>query len=153
MTYPELQAAAAADYREANRSIFTLGMPSWGALGRAARAGGVSPSDLFAAIHKAAIDAAAAQVDADWSQAYAAAEHPVAALDGPTLIATIISAVLGVVCPALGVAAPLIEPILAAVVKAILASLQSQLLSGARGSSPAECRSQLQQWAAEARAA
>ncbi|HEV3303626.1 MAG TPA: hypothetical protein VG055_28500 [Planctomycetaceae bacterium] len=74
------------------------------------------------------------------------------ALDPSTLLATIITAVLGVVCPPTAAFSAILEPIIAAIIKVLFSSLTTQFTSGTYGASPDAFNAQLQQWAKEAAA-
>jgi hypothetical protein len=101
----------------------------------------------------------------DWTQTYAAIKPlleaqpltpmPVdvsqkTAIDPATLLATIITAVLGVVCPPTAAFSAILEPIIAAIVKVLFSSLTTQFTGGTYGASPDAFNAQLQQWAQEA---
>jgi hypothetical protein len=81
-----------------------------------------------------------------------AASH-VAAIDPSTLLAAIITAVLGVVCPPTAAFSTLLEPVIAAIIKVLFASLTSQMASGRYGVSADAFDAQVQGWASEAAAA
>ncbi|HEV8000870.1 MAG TPA: hypothetical protein VGP63_13385 [Planctomycetaceae bacterium] len=72
------------------------------------------------------------------------------AIDPSTLLATIITAVLGVVCPPTAAFAAILEPIIAAVIKVLFSSLTTQFTSGTFGASPDAFNAQIQRWAQEA---
>jgi hypothetical protein len=74
------------------------------------------------------------------------------AIDPSTLLATIITAVLGVVCPPTAAFSAVLEPIIAAIIKVLFSSLTTQFTSGTYGASPDAFNAQLQQWAKEAAA-
>jgi len=85
--------------------------------------------------------------------AQTALEEPHArAIDPSTLLATIITAVLGVVCPPTAAFSAVLEPIIAVIVKVLFSSLTTQFASGTYGASPDAFNVQLQQWAQEAAA-
>jgi hypothetical protein len=65
-------------------------------------------------------------------------------------LATIITAVLGVVCPPTAAFAAILEPIIAAVIKVLFSSLTTQFTSGTFGASPDAFNAQIQRWAQEA---
>lgn len=160
MNYVDLRQANADAYRASQASWMSLGMPNWGQLGRFAAGHGLDPQDVFNRIHAASVISLAAQ-DAqqpvNWANTFSATGNgnTVAgadgAISGPELIATILTAVLGVVCPALGVAAPLIEPILQAIIQVILNGLSSGMTTGTFGGA-AGVSAALQQFALEAQA-
>jgi hypothetical protein len=75
------------------------------------------------------------------------------AIDPSTLLAAIITAVLGVVCPPTAVFSTLLEPVIAAIIKVLFASLTSQMASGRYGASADAFDAQVQSWASEAAAA
>ncbi len=75
------------------------------------------------------------------------------AIDPSTLLATIITAVLGVVCPPAAAFSTLLEPVIAAIIKVLFASLTSQVASGRYGVSAEVFDAQVQAWAREAAAA
>ncbi len=77
---------------------------------------------------------------------------PAQTIDPSTLLATIITAVLGVVCPPTAAFSALIEPVIAAIIKVLFASLTSQMATGRYGVSPAAFGTQVQAWAREAAA-
>jgi hypothetical protein len=72
------------------------------------------------------------------------------AIDPSTLLATIITAVLAVVCPPTAAFSAILEPIIAAIIKVLFSSLTTQFASGTYGASPDAFNAQLQQWAKEA---
>ncbi len=74
------------------------------------------------------------------------------AIDPSTLLATIITAVLSVVCPPTAAFAAILEPIIAVIIKVLFSSLTTQFSSGTYGASPDAFNAQLQQWATEAAA-
>lgn len=74
------------------------------------------------------------------------------AIDPSTLLATIITAVLGVVCPPTAAFSAIIEPIIAVIIKVLFSSLTSQFTSGTYGASPDAFGTQVQEWAREAAA-
>ncbi|HET6327138.1 MAG TPA: hypothetical protein VFG04_20825 [Planctomycetaceae bacterium] len=74
------------------------------------------------------------------------------AIDPSTLLATIITAVLGVVCPPTAAFAAILEPIIAAIIKVLFSSLTTQFTSGTYGASPEAFNAQVQRWAEEANA-
>jgi hypothetical protein len=76
-----------------------------------------------------------------------------AAVDPSTLLATIITSVLGVVCPPTAAFAGIIEPIIAVIIKVLFDNLTSQFHSGRYGASGDAFNSQVQQWAMESQAA
>ncbi|HEV8069604.1 MAG TPA: hypothetical protein VGP76_17830 [Planctomycetaceae bacterium] len=85
--------------------------------------------------------------------AHTALDEPHAqAIDPSTLLATIITAVLGVVCPPTAAFSAVLEPIIAAIIKVLFSSLTTQFASGTYGASPEAFNAQLQQWAKEAAA-
>jgi hypothetical protein len=76
----------------------------------------------------------------------------VGAIDPSQLIATIITAVLGVVCPPTAAFAAILEPIIAVIIKTLFASLTTQF-AGTFGSAAAAFNAQVQTWATEAEGA
>jgi hypothetical protein len=76
----------------------------------------------------------------------------VGAIDPSQLIATIITAVLGVVCPPAAAFAAILEPIIAIIIKTLFASLTTQF-AGTFGSAAAAFNAQVQMWATEAQGA
>jgi hypothetical protein len=72
------------------------------------------------------------------------------AIDPSTLLATIITAVLGVVCPPTAAFSALLEPIIATIIKVLFSSLTTQFTNAAYSASPDAFNAQLQQWATEA---
>jgi hypothetical protein len=74
------------------------------------------------------------------------------AIDPSTLLATIITAVLGVVCPPTAAFAGIIEPIIAAIIKVLFSSLTTQFTTDTYRASPDAFNAQLQLWAQEAAA-
>jgi hypothetical protein len=74
------------------------------------------------------------------------------AIDPSTLIATIITAVLAVVCPPTAAFSAVLEPIIAVIIKVLFSSLTTQFTSGTYGASPDAFNAQVQQWAKEAAA-
>jgi hypothetical protein len=75
-----------------------------------------------------------------------------AAIDPSTFLAAIITAVLGVVCPPTAAFSTLLEPVIAAIIKVLFASLTSQMATGRYGVSADAFDAQVQAWAAEAAA-
>ena len=76
----------------------------------------------------------------------------IGAIDPSTLIATVLVAVLGVLCPPTAAFAAILEPVIAAVIKIVFEGLTKQYATGNYGGSQA-FTGQLNQWAAEAAAA
>jgi hypothetical protein len=72
------------------------------------------------------------------------------AIDPSTLLAAIITAVLGVVCPPTAAFSAILEPVIAAIIKVLFSSLTTQFACGAYSSSPDVFDTQVQQWAQEA---
>jgi hypothetical protein len=169
VTYTELRALNARAYCRQNAALFGL-VPTWGPLWNCAgQLSGGDPQSLFNQIHDAGIQAIATQSavsgQVDWTQTYAAIKPlleaqpltpmPVdvsqkTAIDPATLLATIITAVLGVVCPPTAAFSAILEPIIAAIVKVLFSSLTTQFTGGTYGASPDAFNAQLQQWAQEA---
>ncbi len=77
-----------------------------------------------------------------------AASHATA-IDPSTLLATIITAVMGVVCPPTAAFSTLLEPVIAAIIRVLFASLTSQMASGRYGASADAFAAQVQTWAGE----
>jgi hypothetical protein len=74
------------------------------------------------------------------------------AIDPSTLLAAIITAVLGVICPPTAAFSAILEPIIAVIIKVLFSSLTTQFTSGTYGAAPEAFNAQLQQWAQQAAA-
>jgi hypothetical protein len=74
-------------------------------------------------------------------------------IDPSALIATIITAVLAVVCPPTAAFSAILEPIVAVIIKVLFSSLTTSFASGTYGGSQDAFRAQVQAWAQEATAA
>jgi hypothetical protein len=74
------------------------------------------------------------------------------AIDPSTLLAAIITAVLGVICPPTAAFSAILEPIIAVIIKVLFSSLTTQFTSGTYGAAPDAFNAQVQQWAQEAAA-
>jgi hypothetical protein len=70
---------------------------------------------------------------------------PATAIDPSTLLATILTAVLGAICPPTAAFSAVLEPI----IKVLFSSLTTQFTSGTFGASPEAFNAQLQEWAKE----
>jgi len=75
------------------------------------------------------------------------------AVDPSTLLAAIITAVLGVVCPPTAPFSAILEPVIAVIIKVLFSSLSTQFAGGTYGASPDAFNSQVQEWAKEAASA
>jgi hypothetical protein len=73
-----------------------------------------------------------------------------AAIDPSTLLAAIITAVLGVVCPPTAAFSAILEPVIAVIIKVLFSSLTTQFVGGAFGASCDAFNAQVQQWAQQA---
>jgi hypothetical protein len=74
------------------------------------------------------------------------------AIDPSTLLAAIITAVLGVVCPPTAAFSAILEPVIAAIIRVLFSSLTTQFAAGTYGASPEAFNTQVQQWAQESAA-
>jgi hypothetical protein len=72
------------------------------------------------------------------------------AIDPSTLLAAIITAVLGVICPPTAAFSAILEPIIAVIIKVLFSSLTTRFTSGTYGAAPDAFNSQVQQWSQEA---
>jgi hypothetical protein len=71
------------------------------------------------------------------------------AVDPSTLLATIITAVLGVLCPPTAGFSGILEPIIAVIIRILFAGLTTQFANGTYGLSPDAFNAQVQLWAKE----
>ncbi len=84
--------------------------------------------------------------------AHAGKSSSTTAIDPATLLATIITAVLGVLCPPTAALSAILEPIIAVIIKVLFSSLTAEFSSGNFGASPGAFNAQLEAWAREAQA-
>jgi hypothetical protein len=132
------------------------------------RSGQPTPTPLIAAIQSARWELVTSAAARDESltltkellarhirEAFARAGSSVSqqtAIDPSTLLAAIITAVLGVVCPPTAAFSAVLEPIIAVIIKVLFSSLTTQFTSGTYEAAPDAFNAQLQQWAQQAAA-